>query len=957
MVDTVKNYFNYNAAPGKKTVQGFTQGVVTDYRNDQIVWGSVTAPAAQTSFENLTTEQKQVVASALGYTLHLGATYHVNPSADPLLRVVSGFGSADYNVASIDWGGVPAPAQTAPFVSLTAAQQDVVLADLGFARVSRAVFVDLDNADAAKRVVDTLPNLSTTYSTQTSLNWGSLYKPLDGVSFDDLTAAQQDVIIADAGYSRWSGPVFFKAAAQAYRVSFEQGASGDYENANIRWSDIEVPDALTAFVDLSAEQQARVLASTGFEAYFGTVYHKANAGLNTVRQTFVEGEGGDYLNQAMPWAAGGDAIKTNRWLLTDSQDPEKFFVVYAYDSNNDGVAEELQLREAHPLTGQRGFGFLMTGTLTTLQPNTDLRVEVEDAAIVRGTINLMGAGSDLFIQSDTFTYWEGEATVPGTITLLGGVAVNGTNLLGDNGRGTSLYIHAASQMYAAGGTGSIVLQGGEDVEIHGRVVAGGYSTGNQGPVWTVDDASINVRAGQRILVDSALTATGHVRLETTSAPSVDDAGWGVVVGTAGGLNALGRTTTGGSTVVIDAVGGITFMGQATSGGVVVPATVQNPTETVSWAENDSTLTLRSAGKVYLGGMALARDGTYAERGGTFRASELITVQSGVAADGTGVKLPGTGRLTTSQEDGRIVINALGNADLFGLIVAGGEIIDHEDATGAYLGSKANYFDGDSQIVVQAQRQVNLGKGLVAGKLIDVRGGTGTQAPTVAEPWLDDGVVLSGDTRLKTLRENSQIKLSASGDVTVMLPAWKEEILADGFAQLATGRFTGGDVKFAVSINLGSGFTAPTTVTVAAASLSDNDDLLDLVADVQAALDTALGTNSTQLQVRLFEGRLQFVSPAYKFNIASVSGGGAERLGLTQISAANPTTGATASVRLPTVDASQRGSKVIIGNPTLEAGSVTMSGYVRAHQSIEFNTLPRAPARRMCGSRPAAGSRR
>ena len=658
-----------------------------------------------------------------------------------------------------------------------------------------------------------------------------------------------------------------------------------------------------------------------------------------MRQTFVEGEGGDYLNQSMPWG-GGDAVKTNRWLVTDNKDPEQFFVVYAYDSNNDGVVEELQLREAHPLTGQRGFGFLMTGTLTTLQPNTDLRVQVKDAAIVRGTINLMGDGSDLFVQSDTFTYWEGEATVPGTITLLGGVAPNGTNLLGDNGRGTSLYVHAASQLYAAGGTGSVVLQGGEDVEIHGRVVAGGYNTTNQGLVWTVDDASVNVTAGQRILVDSAITATGHIRLETTSAPSADDDGWGVVVTTAGGLSALGRTTAGGSTIEVDAVGGITFMGQATSGGVIVPASASQPTETVTWAENDSTLTLRSAGQVYLGGLALARDGTKAERGGTFRASSLITVDSGVAADGSGVKLPGTGRLTTSQEDGRIVIDALGNADLFGLIVAGGEIVDYEDATGGFLGSKASYFDGDSEIVVHAQRQVNLGKGLVAGKLVEVRGGTGTQAATVAKPWLDDGVVLGGDTRLKTLRENSQVKLSASGDVTVMLPAWKEEILADGFAQLATGKFTGGDVKFAVSINLGSGFTTA-TVTVAASSLSDNDDLLDLAADVQSALDAALGTNSTQLLVQVSEGRLHLVSPAYKFTIASVAGGGAERLGLTQIADANPTAGSRASERLATVDASQRGSKVVIGNPTLEAGSVTMSGYIRAYESITFNTLPRA----------------
>ena len=148
------------------------------------------------------------------------------------------------------------------------------------------------------------------------------------------------------------------------------------------------------------------------------------------------------------------------------------------------------------------------------------------------------------------------------------------------------------------------------------------------------------------------------------------------------------------------------------------------------------------------------------------------------------------------------------------------------------------------------------------------------------------------------------------------------------------------MRFTASINLGAGWTTR-TVTVAATSLSDNDDLLDLAADVQAALDAALGTNSTQLAVRLFEGRLQLVSPAYKFNIAALAGGGAQRLGLTQIADSTPSAGDRNSSRLPTIDASERGSKVLIGNPTLEAGSVTLSGYVRAYQSIEFNTKPRA----------------
>ena len=34
-------------------------------------------------------------------------------------------------------------------------------------------------------------------------------------------------------------------------------------------------------------------------------------------------------------------------------------------------------------------------------------------AIIRGNINLLGAGSDLTIQSDSWTYWEGTANVTG----------------------------------------------------------------------------------------------------------------------------------------------------------------------------------------------------------------------------------------------------------------------------------------------------------------------------------------------------------------------------------------------------------------------------------------------------------------------------------------------------------------------------------------------------------------
>ena len=86
-------------------------------------------------------------------------------------------------------------------------------------------------------------------------------------------------------------------------------------------------------------------------------------------------------------------------------------------------------------------------------------------------------------------------------------------------------------------------------------------------------------------------------------------------------------------MTVNAVGGISVMGQITSGGAVTRTIVDGlPRDVVSWVEKNSTLTLQSAAQVYLGGMARARDGSLNELGGTFRASQLITVDSGVSTD-------------------------------------------------------------------------------------------------------------------------------------------------------------------------------------------------------------------------------------------------------------------------------------------------------------------------------------
>jgi hypothetical protein len=347
----------------------------------------------------------------------------------------------------------------------------------------------------------------------------------------------------------------------------------------------------------------------------------------------------------------------------------------------------------------------------------------------------------------------------------------------------------------------------------------------------------------------------------------------------------------------------------------------------------------------LGGIATARDGSTAELGGTFQAHDNITIVAGINSQGLGVRLPGTGKMTTFNPDGRIDITASGSAQLDGRIVAGGEIVDYYDATGAYLGSIPRYFDGDSTITVDARGQVTLGKGLVAGKLIDVRGGQGTTPATLLNPELDDGVVLGGNVRLTTFRENSAVRLSADGDLTVSTPAWTQEIVADGFAELASGALTG-NVSFGIHVHTGALATdnilAQGVVNLTTSATQTNTDLLGLVADVQAALG-ALGIADTVVKVRLVDGRLQLTSAGYLFDIYAINGGNAERLGFNQIASASSvrTTGATVSARVAALEASARGSSVTIGDASKESGSITLMGYVKAYDAINLNTLVRA----------------
>jgi hypothetical protein len=97
-------------------------------------------------------------------------------------------------------------------------------------------------------------------------------------------------------------------------------------------------------------------------------------------------------------------------------------------------------------------------------------------------------------------------------------------------------------------------------------------------------------------------------------------------------------------------------------------------------------------------------------------------------------------------------------------------MSHYDTAGYKLGNTVQSFGGNSEIRIEAGEQIRLGRDLVAGKLIEVRGGNSTHAATVADPRADEGIVIGGNVQIKTLQEQSQAMNVKAANRKAGLPA-------------------------------------------------------------------------------------------------------------------------------------------------------------------------------------------
>ena len=639
-------------------------------------------------------------------------------------------------------------------------------------------------------------------------------------------------------------------------------------------------------------------------------------------------------------------ITSKRWLADDGQGNR--YVLYLFDAENDGTPESLQVLKPHYLIGHRGFSFLLTGTMTVLGDGKDLSLEAQDDVIVRGNINVLGQGGDLTLQSDKWVYWEGFAKVVGDITLYGGLKLDGTDLGGADAHGASVYVHPTSRLVTSGAGTHITLQGSQDVDVLGAVVAGG-SIGETGVTWAGPDSTVSVTAGQQVYVDTGLLAAKSVAVHGGIA-GADDNRISVLVTTAGGLTSAGVTSDG-SGGLVEVAGGtdVQIMGNLLSGGTMYQQFDEHGNrigESFVWSPEDSTLRVQAGGQAWIGGMTVNRQGETVETGGYLRANERIEIVGGANPEGVGVKIAAASEVMAVNPAAAIVVDSTGDADIQGYLVAGGIVERVYDATGQYLGRNVTTYNGDSTIRIEADNQIRLGLDLKAGKSIDMVGGLDPVEP--GDKYSGLGIVLYGSVQMSTWRPDSQINLNAPGPVSILAPAHTQQIKADTFVVTSDGKLTG-DVRLDVWLDKVD-FEVEASVTVTAAAAADNTGIEDLMADLQSAFDGAawivsqsdnpnhpVGSSyssdlsdpsNLDVKIKLHDSRLLFASP-YDFRLKG-SSENANLLGLTALAAGDVDSSLPYALYAP-----QPGSTINIGAPAGPNGKLYIAGKVLAHSAIHL----------------------
>jgi hypothetical protein len=201
-----------------------------------------------------------------------------------------------------------------------------------------------------------------------------------------------------------------------------------------------------------------------------------------------------------------------------------------------------------------------------------------------------------------------------------------------------------------------------------------------------------------------------------------------------GLNTAGLGPNGkGSSIRIVTQSDLELQGNITAGATVRQTFGTNNqllSESYEWSGRDSRIEIEATGRVLVGANVLDKFGVPVQKGVFLRASDGISIRGGGNASGFGVVMYPTSGLSVNKSTGSITIDSKTDADIQGMVVAGGEILLVQDQAGATVGYDIQKFQGDSTLRIASDQQVRLGRDVYAAKSINVfAGGKPPQSTT------------------------------------------------------------------------------------------------------------------------------------------------------------------------------------------------------------------------------------
>ncbi|MCP3911216.1 MAG: hypothetical protein GY713_09705, partial [Actinomycetia bacterium] len=529
-----------------------------------------------------------------------------------------------------------------------------------------------------------------------------------------------------------------------------------------------------------------------------------------------------------------------------------------------------------------------------------------------------GAGSTLEVTAGQQLYVATNLLASKTVQL------NGGNAVGTDDRGLGLLVETAGGAIS-GGLGIVELD--YDTQTANFVQSNGTS-------WEAGDILTGGTSGTtaRIIADMDQGTTGTLTIAMLTGTFQDNE---TITATAGGsatANGMASSGTGGH-IGLYSTSNLEMMGNLISGG-------NAPGGVVNWSGEYADVYVESAGQVFIGGNTTDQGGNAIVTGGYIQAHDRIEIVGGAPHNGDpGVFIHAASELTTDVADSSVIIRSASDADIQGLLLPGGAVVDVLDSGGDYVGRYTTNRGGASTLRIEAQGQIRVGTQLQAGASIDLVGGGDASAT---------GLELLGSAQLSTWGDYSQINLNAPGQVDILAPAEEHEIEATSWVADDAGTLSGTTVLH-LEVEHGD-FTYVGSVPVTALTYTDLGDLMD---KLQAALEAFTGyqiTASTNLnytvgtsfddfaddpnttmvtdpdiRVKLRDGRLVLASP-YKIKLKGTS----VDAGLLGFASGDQT-----SSSYWNIDASTNGSSVSIGALNGPNDKLYIGGRVLAHDRIDL----------------------